>query len=59
MRYPAVFLSHGAPTLAIEDVNETLFVAMGAGGFPARRLDLGFDFGSLGMDGYVFGPQGR
>jgi hypothetical protein len=28
---------------------------MGAGGFPARRLALGFDLGSLGMDGYVFG----
>jgi 4,5-DOPA dioxygenase extradiol len=31
------------------------FVAMGAGGFPAKRLALGFDLGSLGMDGYVFG----
>ena len=31
------------------------FVAMGAGGFPARRIELGFDLGSLGMDGYVFG----
>jgi 4,5-DOPA dioxygenase extradiol len=31
------------------------FAAMGAGGFPARRLALGFDLGSLGMDGYVFG----
>jgi hypothetical protein len=28
---------------------------MGAGGFPARRLELGFDLGSLGMDAYVFG----
>lgn len=31
------------------------FVALGAGGFPAKRLDLGFDLGSLGMDGYRFG----
>jgi hypothetical protein len=31
------------------------FVALGAGGFPARRMDFGFDLGSLGMDGYAFG----
>ena len=31
------------------------FVALGGGGFPARRMDLGFDLGSLGMDGYAFG----
>ena len=31
-----------------------LFVAMGAGG-AARRIELGFDLGSLGMDGYLFG----
>lgn len=31
------------------------FVALGAGGTPARRLALGFDMGSLGMDGYAFG----
>ena len=31
------------------------FVAMGAGGFPARRIALGFDMGSLGMDCYAFG----
>ena len=31
------------------------FVALGAGGFPARHLALGFDLGSLGMDGYLFG----
>jgi hypothetical protein len=30
-------------------------LGLGAGGFPARRLELGFDLGSLGMDGYVFG----
>jgi hypothetical protein len=30
-------------------------VAMGAGGFPATRIALGFDMGSLGMDGYLFG----
>lgn len=31
------------------------FVALGAGGFPAKRFDGGFDLGSLGMDGYAFG----
>ncbi len=31
------------------------FVALGAGGLPARRIALGIDKGSLGMDGYVFG----
>jgi len=31
------------------------FVALGAGGLPARRIDLGFDLGTLGLDGYVFG----
>jgi 4,5-DOPA dioxygenase extradiol len=31
------------------------FVALGAGGFPARRIALGFDMGSLGMDCYAFG----
>lgn len=31
------------------------FVAMGAGGFPARRIDLGYDLGSLGMDAFAFG----
>ncbi len=34
---------------------EPLFVALGAGGLPARRLELGFVLGSLGMDSYVFG----
>ena len=33
------------------------FVALGAGGFPGRRLDYGFDLGSLGMDGYAFGAR--
>jgi len=28
---------------------------LGAGGFPARRMALGFDMGSLGMDCYAFG----
>ncbi|MCM2329526.1 MAG: dioxygenase [Lysobacter sp.] len=32
-----------------------LFVALGAGGLPARRISLGFDMGSLGMDCYAFG----
>ena len=31
------------------------FVALGAGGRPARRLALGIDLGALGMDGYAFG----
>jgi 4,5-DOPA dioxygenase extradiol len=47
---PAASRSH--PT---EEHFDPFFVAMGAGGFPARRLELGFDLGSLGMDGYVFG----
>ena len=34
---------------------EPFFVALGAAGLPARRLDLGFTYGSLGMDSYVFG----
>jgi len=31
------------------------FVALGAGSPPARRLSLGIDMGSLGMDAYAFG----
>jgi len=38
-----------------EEHFDPFFVALGAGGFPGRRLPLGFDLGSLGMDGYVFG----
>ncbi len=38
-----------------EEHFDPFFVGMGAGGLPARRLELGFDLGSLGMDGYVFG----
>lgn len=38
-----------------EDHFDPFFVALGAGGLPAHRLDLGFDMGSIGMDGYVFG----
>ena len=34
---------------------EPFFVALGAGGLPARRLELGFTYGSLGMDSFVFG----
>lgn len=34
---------------------EPFFVALGAGGLPARRLPLGIQMGSLGMDSYVFG----
>jgi 4,5-DOPA dioxygenase extradiol len=47
---PSAARSH--PT---EEHFDPFFVAMGAGGFPARRLELGFDLGSLGMDGYLFG----
>jgi 4,5-DOPA dioxygenase extradiol len=42
----------GHPT---EEHFDPFFVALGAGGPRARRLELGFDLGSLGMDGYVFG----
>ena len=38
-----------------EEHFDPFFVAMGAAGMPARRLELGFDLGSLGMDGYLFG----
>ena len=31
------------------------FVALGAGGFPGKHIDFGFDLGSLGMDAYAFG----
>jgi 4,5-DOPA dioxygenase extradiol len=43
-----------------EEHFDPFFVALGAGGAPARRIALGFDMGSLGMDAYVFGapPQG-
>jgi 4,5-DOPA dioxygenase extradiol len=37
-----------------EEHFDPFFVALGAGGLPAQRLELGFDLGSLGMDGYVF-----
>lgn len=47
---PSASRSH--PT---EEHLEPFFVALGAGGTPARRLDLGIDMGTLGMDGYVFG----
>jgi 4,5-DOPA dioxygenase extradiol len=38
-----------------EDHLVPFFVALGAGGSPARRMNLGFDMGSLGMDCYAFG----
>ena len=38
-----------------EDHFAPFFVALGAGGLPARRLSLGFDLGTLGLDSYVFG----
>ncbi len=54
-RAPSASRSH--PT---EEHFDPFFVAMGAGGFPARRVELGFDLGSLGMDCYVFGSgEGR
>jgi len=34
---------------------EPIFAGLGAGGFPAKRIDLGITMGSLGMDAYVFG----
>lgn len=37
-----------------EDHFDPFFVALGAGGPRAERLDLGFDLGTLSMDGYVF-----
>ena len=51
---PSAARSH--PT---EEHFDPFFTAMGAGGFPARRLELGFDLGSLGMDAYVFGLTSR
>ena len=47
---PAAVRSH--PT---DEHLEPFFVALGTGGLPARRLELGFTLGSLGMDSYVFG----
>jgi 4,5-DOPA dioxygenase extradiol len=41
----------GHPT---EEHFDPFFVALGAGGPKARRLELGFDLGTLGMDGYIF-----
>jgi 4,5-DOPA dioxygenase extradiol len=37
-----------------EDHFDPFFVALGAGGPRSERLDLGFDLGTLSMDGYVF-----
>ena len=50
---PSAARSH--PT---EEHFDPFFVALGAGGLPARRLALGFDLGALGMDGYVFAYDG-
>ena len=47
---PAAVRSH--PT---DEHLEPFFVALGAGALPARRLELGFTYGTLGMDSYVFG----
>ncbi len=49
-RAPSAVRSH--PT---DEHLEPFFVALGAGGAPARRLELGMTMGSLGMDGFVFG----
>ena len=49
-RAPSAVRSH--PT---EEHMEPFFVALGAGGSPVRRLELGIEMGSLGMDSYVFG----
>ena len=46
---------HASRSHPTEDHFAPFFVALGAAGFPARRLDLGFDLGTLGLDGYVFG----
>jgi 4,5-DOPA dioxygenase extradiol len=48
-RAPSAARSH--PT---EEHFMPFFVALGAGGPRPERLELGFDLGSLGMDGYVF-----
>jgi 4,5-DOPA dioxygenase extradiol len=40
-----------------EEHFDPFFVALGAGGAPAERLELGFDMGSLGMDAYLFGVR--
>ena len=49
-RAPSAVRSH--PT---DEHLEPFFVALGAGGAPARRLELGMEMGTLGMDGYLFG----
>jgi 4,5-DOPA dioxygenase extradiol len=49
-RAPNAARSH--PT---EDHFAPFFVALGAAGWPARRVNLGFDLGTLGLDAYVFG----
>lgn len=45
---------HAPRSHPTEEHFDPFFVGLGAGGMPARRLPLGFDLGSLGMDGYVF-----
>jgi 4,5-DOPA dioxygenase extradiol len=49
-RAPSAARSH--PT---DEHLEPFFVALGAGGLPGRRVDLGLVMGSLGMDCFVFG----
>jgi 4,5-DOPA dioxygenase extradiol len=45
---------HAQRSHPTEDHFDPFFVALGAGGRNAERLDLGFDLGTLGLDGYVF-----
>ena len=46
---------HASRSHPTEDHFAPFFVALGAAGWPARRIDIGFDLGTLGLDGYVFG----
>jgi 4,5-DOPA dioxygenase extradiol len=45
---------HAERSHPTEEHFDPFFVGLGAGGLPAERLALGFDLGSLGMDGYIF-----
>jgi 4,5-DOPA dioxygenase extradiol len=46
---------HAARAHPSEEHLVPLYCALGAGGAPAQRIPLGFTFGSLGMDAYLFG----
>lgn len=64
-RQPSLFISHGAPTFALEPgVAGPLLVAAGAadcgdGLSPAGGGEGGVAYGMLAMDTYVFGLAGR